>query len=521
MLTFAFNKSHLKNASVQARRSSIVWAIWFAGFIGLTGLVGLLIYRGGVSPNAIAWLIYLIGAGAIVYQPRYGLYLVTFFALAGDTLLIYWYPFAKNFSSSESVLYLHDSLIVSPLETYLGLIILSWLGRETLQRKFKLYRGELFWPAMLFLLFITGGLVYGIGTGGDVTVGLWEARPIFYLPVILVLTSNLLTRREHVHQLMWAVIIALFIEGLVGVYTYFWVLEADLSLVETITEHSAAIHMNAVFVYAVGVWLYKGRWRKRLLMLVLIPPIMLTYLAAQRRAAFVVLIIALILIVFVLFKENRKAFWLIVPPLAMVGIVYVGAFWNSDGALAMPVQAIKSVVAQDQANAKDQASNIYRLIENVNSSFTIHQKPLTGVGFGQKFYFLVPLPDISFFVWWEYITHNSIVWIWMKTGIGGFVSMLYLIGTAVIVGVGVLWRMPSNELSAIALTAVLYIIMHFFYAYVDMSWDTQSMIFVGIAMGMINSLVRIVERPVPFDRKRWPWQPDPMPVPELKPLPFE
>jgi O-antigen ligase len=113
------------------------------------------------------------------------------------------------------------------------------------------------------------------------------------------------------------------------------------------------------------------------------------------------------------------------------------------------------------------------------------------------------MPDISFFIWWEYITHNSILWIWIQTGVGGFVSVIFLIGMAMIVGVRVLWRMPGGDLSAFALMAMLYIVMHFIFAYVDMSWEAQSMIYVGTMMGLLNSLERIAAKPVPHPRQHW------------------
>jgi O-antigen ligase len=225
-----------------------------------------------------------------------------------------------------------------------------------------------------------------------------------------------------------------------------------------------------------------------------------------------------LVIAIVLYRENRKAFWLIVPIAGMIGAVYVGAFWNStSGGIGGPARAIRSVIAP-QPGGRDDASNVYRVIENVNTKFTIQQRPLTGVGFGNKFYIIVPMPDISFFVWWEYITHNSILWIWMQTGVGGFMSMLVLVGMAVIVGARTLWRMPGGDLSAFALTATLYIVMHFIYAYVDISWEAQSMIYVGVMMGLINGMERIVAQPIPSPARRWPWQPEAPAAPALRSL---
>jgi len=219
----------------------------------------------------------------------------------------------------------------------------------------------------------------------------------------------------------------------------------------------------------------------------------------------------LLCVAIILYRENRRVFWRIIPILSLIGLVYVAAFWNSSGGIGGPARAIRSVIAP-QPGGRDDSSNVYRVLENLNSRFTIKQRPLTGVGFGNKFYIAVPMPDISFFIWWEYITHNSILWFWMQSGIGGFISLLVMVGMAVMVGVRALWRMPGGDLSAFALMATLYVVMHFIYAYVDMSWEAQSMIYVGVMMGLINNMERIANleqvavRPALHPQQRWPWQ---------------
>lgn len=504
--------------TTQMRRQQVTWWLWFLGIMGVVGLFGLILLRNGPSPTSLAWLVYAAGALAIFYRPRYGLYLILFLGLAGDSTLMPWYPFVKNFSSRESMLFLHDALIISPLESYLLLTAVAWLLRDGMRRRLHFYAGEMLLPALIFFVFVIFGLAYGISTGGNANIALWESRAIFYLIAMLILTTNLLTKREHVSNLLWAAALGIFVQGLVGNWHFFIDLRGSLAGVNTISEHSAAMHMNSVFVLMLAAWLYRASPSKRLLLPLLALTLAVPYLAAQRRAAFLTLAIALALMAIILFREKRRAFWAIAPPAALLALVYIVIFWNSTGTLGLPAQAIKSIVAQDQANAEDVSSNIYREIENVNTGFTIRQKPLTGVGFGQKFYIVVPLPDISFFEWWEYLPHNSIIWIWLKTGVGGFVALLFLVGTAVMVGMRALVRMPRNDLSAVALTCVLYIIMHFIYAYADISWDAQSMIFVGAAMGVLNGLERIVAQPVAQPAPRWPWQPQPTPAPALRPL---
>ena len=64
---------------------------------------------------------------------------------------------------------------------------------------------------------------------------------------------------------------------------------------------------------------------------------------------------------------------------------------------------------------RDQMSDDWRVRENANIAFTIQQLPLTGVGLGQEY--LVeqsppPLPPA--FTYWRYITHNALLWLWLK-----------------------------------------------------------------------------------------------------------
>lgn len=486
-----------RSAIWRERTNSRVWWLWYVALLTALVAVGTILFLVGPQAAALAWMVYVTGAILILFKPRYGLYLILFLALVGDVELMPWYPFAKNFSSRESTLFVHDALIISPLETYVLLTYLSWLIRGALRRRLAFFRGELFWPVMVFLGFVVVGFVYGAGSGGNLTIALWEMRALFYLPAMLVLTSNLLQKRAHVSHLIWAAMLALLVEGIIGSVHFVFTLRGNLAGIQATTEHSAAIHMNSLFVLVLAAWLFSASMSKRIGLLMIVPIVALTYLTAQRRAAFLTLGIALVLIAAVLYREKRHVFWTIVPPIAAVLLIYTILFWNGSGPLSIPAQAVKSIVALEQASTEDFYSNIYREMENLNTSFTLHQRPLTGVGFGQKFYILVPLPDISsFFDWWEYLTHNSILWVWLKAGVGGFVSMLVLVGMAVSLGAGLTLRLDSNDLRAVALAATLYLIMHFIYAYADISWDAQSMVYVGAMMGVLNCLERIVEDPV-------------------------
>jgi len=507
-----FGRSPLwADSEAQERRAGLYWQLWYLALLSITGATALFMLFVMPVPVPLGALLFVGSLIAINYQPRYGLYLILFFALLGDALLMPRYPFTKNMSSAESLLYINGAVIFSPLELYLVIVAVIWLGQGVMQRKLKFYAGPLLWPALAFAGCLLFGLLYGIAMGGDLNIALWEVRPIFYLPLFLVLTSNLIETQKQVSRLLWVIMGAIFVESLFGAYYYFAILGMDLTGVERITEHSAAIHMNTLFVLLLAAWLYRASAWKRFLLPLMAPTVFLTYIVTQRRAAFLSLGIALVFMGILLYQQNRKRFWQIVPVASLLGLVYIGVFWNAGGALGLPAQAVKSVIAPEQ-NSADALSNLYRDIENINVNYTLHMSPLTGVGFGRKFHIIAQMPDISFFVWWEYIVHNSIFWIWMKTGVLGFLTMLFLVGYSLLRGARLIQTMPNGDLQAAALTATLYIAMHFLYAYVDMSWDNQSMLYVGVALGLINALDRIAAQPVPVPTRRWPWQPVPLPA---------
>jgi O-antigen ligase len=173
------------------------------------------------------------------------------------------------------------------------------------------------------------------------------------------------------------------------------------------------------------------------------------------------------------------------------------------GPLGLPAQSIKSAIAPEQLSAADMSSNFYRQVETYNLVETIRQNPVLGRGFGQKFLQVYPLPYIPF-VWAEYIPHNSVLWIWMNTGAGGFIAMLYLFGAGISVGARATMRMRSRHGAALALTATLYLVMYPIYAYVDIAWDTASMVYLGAALAIVGNIARFddapTDHPDPRDR---------------------
>jgi hypothetical protein len=97
-----------------------------------------------------------------------------------------------------------------------------------------------------------------------------------------------------------------------------------------------------------------------------------------------------------------------------------------------------------------------------------------------------PLPSISFFVFWEYITHNSVLWIWMKAGVGGFLAMLMLFAIAIRNGARAAFHSVDGATTAVTVTCLAYVIMFAVFAYVDIAWDTRNVFLLAIALAQID-----------------------------------
>jgi hypothetical protein len=134
------------------------------------------------------------------------------------------------------------------------------------ERRFRIHFGPIYWPAALFLCFVTYGLAYGLVRGGNTVIALWEARSIYYMLAMLLLVANLIETRAQLSRLIWIIAIVLFLKGIAGVMYVANVLQWDRTGVERIAEHSMSIHFNLLFVLVAAVWMYHDSTLRRLIL---------------------------------------------------------------------------------------------------------------------------------------------------------------------------------------------------------------------------------------------------------------
>ena len=351
-----------------------------------------------------------------------------------------WWPFTKNMSSRESILFVSDQLILNPLEVLAAVTIAAWL----LQR---LADPDVALPSWRDVL--PAHRLHHVRRDRDpARQGDWwrhpgrrssssarsstcrrlhpDHEPVDDPPSVPPADAGVDGRRldpEHLRaRLLPRACPA-----------------EEQEVLESLTEHSATVQMNALFVFArraVAVEGARGRCGGRCSSL------------GRRRCSTRTCSrsggrrwsrssSALV-------DGHRRA---LLPPTAGVlvrgpagrrrlGSGFVLATWNAQGGIGLPAQAVKIGVLPRPARRRTTAAPTSTARSRPSTSGSRSApSPLTGLGFGQKFYTPIALPDISFFEFCELPPAQlDPVDLDQDRGSSGSSSMLFMFARAVQLG---------------------------------------------------------------------------------------
>ena len=405
-------------------------------------------------------------------------------------------PFFLNINLSTGI----SALVFNPVEVIIVLMITFWFVRAATSREWHLYPIPNFGIAVVFLGMLIFFTVYGLAHGGDWKVSLWEIRALYYLCGMYFLTSQIIRNQRQVKVCIWIILVAIAIKGLQGCWRYAVTLNFDLTGIRAITGHEDALFISSVFVLIACFLFLEYRGPELKFSLALFPTTFFTFLLAQRRIVYGTLGISLFVVIAMLPREKKMFALKAMAPFLLLMLLYMAAFWNSSSKLAMPVQKIKSVFVE-QKGTEDESSNYYRKAELVNLKQTIRHHPL-GIGFGNKYEIVMPLDKVDFPLW-EYIPHNCIYWMWVKTGFPGFIIFWLFFGTAIIQAVIDYRNMKDPYFKSVTLMVLTLIASQVIVAYYDLQITFfRNMIYLGIAMALATVIRRIeADRPAGIEEE--------------------
>ena len=486
--------------SVSRKRSDAL--LFIVIFVTTFSIMPLLIL-GGLSVE-LGLLLGIPGALIIAYLlirwPIVGFYLI-----AGFALLVEEQPLttAPVLTDRLYIFYWPPSLegqIERPIGYLFICIILVFVCHRFIKRRRLLRGGTLLWPFLFYLLCVVGGMLHGLATGGDFKITVVEVRPFWYFFESYLLAFNLVKRQRDLYAFFWLVIMAAGVKGLQGVYIYLVVLHGNLTGNNSIMSHEESFFCIALILLVILFCLYY-RYRPQLYAaLFVLPCEIVTLIANQRRTDYIAFLLGLAMalaLVFVMKPQIRKLLVVIVLLTVILSITYVIAFSGSSGFFAAPARAVVSVFNPAGSISGKADSNLYRTVENFDLVYTVKQNPLIGLGFGKPYPEPIPLTTVfpgilAVDMYYAYVPHNTIFWVWMRLGAIGFFSFWYLIGAIIVRGCLIARQLKDRYLQLIAIYVIGVITMEIIVAFGDYQlFAFRNVIYVGLLIGILMKLPAI------------------------------
>ena len=445
-----------------------------------------------IVTDGSAYLVIPFAAALVILSlliwPRLGIYtlfaaalLLEEWGIAGIEPITGQLHFFQNVSGYTSI-----PLRFSVADSLVVLTLVAWLLRRAVGANPAARIGPLGRPIVALAAFFVIGVGVGIARGGDwnVNAALAELRGPLYLVLTYLLTVNLIRSRRDVTVLMRLLVVLIAVKAAQGLGNYIEMANGPIWL-EAVTAHEDVVFFDLALALAVGAFVMKLRGRLVIALYAASPIVAATELVTQRRVAFIALAAAFVTIAILLAAAEPRRTLILFGGASVFFLAYAVLAWDQQGLLAQPIRALKGAIDPSSLNARDLSSNWWRELENLNISYTLRQMPLTGVGLGQQYLFVREPAELSNFVYWRYMTHDAVLWIWLKTGIAGFVAFWVLVAQTAIVGASLFRRLRSPDLKLVALVPVVLIAIQVVFSSVDLGLTySRTMIVLGVSLGL-------------------------------------
>jgi hypothetical protein len=380
------------------------------------------------------------------------------------------------------------------LEAFLVVAAFVSLIRSVYTSTAKLRAGAVMWPIVIYMVFIIMGEVNGMATGGDFKISMQEIRSQFYFLLAYLMAVNMVREIKHIRTMQWIMIICIGIKGIL--YTFRrYVTMAGMPLPDQgVGSHEEAFMFNMFEAYLLVLITCGINKPMRWTMLILLPLVLLGNLSTNRRAATAALIVALpilVLAAYQAFPPRRKLIFTVALCMCVAWSIYYPLFKNNDSLIGQPARAMKSHFEPD---ARDAASNDYRLAEEADLYATIKLNPIQGYGYGKRMLHAVHIVDISNqYQWWDILPHNNILWVWMRVGTFGFISFWAMIAAVLILACRIVRSETADiEVKSIAIFTLMAVAMLLMFGLLDLQLSNfRDMLFVGFWIGALSAAPNI------------------------------
>lgn len=443
-------------------------------FIGILAMVALTIYR-------LEWGFYLL-VGMVLISDRYQ--------------IASFRPFTYTMSYLTTINTINPAIGVGVLtsnEIHVIFLIAVWIIIAAFTKRITIRPIPLKIISIACLLWIVWSVVFGRIQGGDMQMGLWEIRALPLLFILFWFTPQIIRTKKHIEQLLWVVIVTITFKALQGIERFIE-LDFTFSNYRALTNSDDPVFFITLFLLLFGILIFNAQSSQRRWLLLLFFPLLLGFYLGNRRATYASFGISIIAYWFLLPAENKRKLSKYLAVFSLVFVVYLAAYWNSYGRLAIVANAVRSTIfAYDKNEAgTDYASGLAREQENYNLAVTFRRAPILGIGFGQQHDWAIH--NYGSFALKGYVTHNQILWFLVKTGaVGYFWFFLFLNGMAMYGGY-VFTKLNDPYLKAVCAMCIIAVLNQLVTAHVEQQLiNSRCMTYLGVLMGLIP-VVEFIEK---------------------------
>ena len=343
--------------------------------------------------------------------------------------------------------------------------------------------------AQLTFATIAFSFVIGKLRGGEMQWAVWQMDRVMYLPSVFLLCQAAFSGPKDYIAVGKVALSA----SLVRASQAMWVRLVVPATEDPLTGESSLAYAtthNDSMLFAVGtvilVALVLERAGKKALRLSLwgLPILIGGMLANHRRIVWVEIILILFTLYMITetnaFKRKLNRLLLLSVPV-LAGYVAVG--WSASGGIFKPVKVIRSAV-----DSSSDSSTAWRDLENFNLIFTLKNFPVSGVGYGNGFWEMWPLPAVEYSLE-RYVPHNSILGIYCYGGYLGYLGITSLWVGGIYFAIRAYHRCKDPVQKAAALASFGAILVYYLQCFGDMGLGSWTGVFlVAPALAIVSKL---------------------------------
>jgi hypothetical protein len=468
-----------------------------AVLVGALGLVlamvaaAAIVATDGRSPLVVVLPVALV-ALAVMARPIAGVYIVFASAIlfeqyeiVGITTITTQLHMFQNISGYTDI-----PLRLSAADMLMLLTLASFAARHVGRGREGFRIGSFGMPIGMFLAAFGVGMIIGMarGTGWDPNAVFQELRGgPGQMCLMYFLTVNLVRDRRQVAVLTWELVVLIGVKSLQAILSYQQAQSQGLNL-EAVTGHEDIIFFDLVIALLALIVAIRARTRLIYALLVVVPLAIGAELVTERRVAFIALAMVLVVVGLLYLADGRVSRALMLGTItAVVAAGYLFAFWEDSGPLGQPARAISGLIDPSSLSDRDLNSNHWRDIENRNISFTMQQLPLTGVGVGQQYLFREEPPSLgdAKYFFWRNITHNTLLWFWLKAGPLGAFALWFLVARVLLLSSTWYARLRGSDLRWVVALPVMATVVWVMFAAVEPAMTfSRGLIVLGALIGM-------------------------------------